>query len=136
MPLYLDTMFCDDVRKEVGRKLSFIGVYGKKIGVEFPFTFPKLYIVQKWDDVKKEDRIRVEVLLPGASQPNKFKINFPLPSSPFASFHIIIALVNLEVREASEIIIETFLEDSTTPSHRHSFGIIPREEIPAQPEFA
>lgn len=36
-------IFCDDIRTEVGEKLSFIGVYnGVLLLPEFPFTLPKL----------------------------------------------------------------------------------------------
>jgi hypothetical protein len=37
------SIFCDDIRTEIGEKLSFIGVYnGVLLLPEFPFTLPKL----------------------------------------------------------------------------------------------
>ncbi|WP_295433096.1 hypothetical protein [uncultured Thiodictyon sp.] len=40
---HIETLFCDDIRHEVGGKLSFIGVYsGGLIVPAFPVTLPKL----------------------------------------------------------------------------------------------
>lgn len=42
----IETLWCDDVRQEVGGKLSFIGVYtGGMIIPTFPITLPKLCLV-------------------------------------------------------------------------------------------
>jgi hypothetical protein len=43
MNRYLSTIFCDDVRWEIGGKLSYIGVYsGVLLAPEFPVTLPRL----------------------------------------------------------------------------------------------
>jgi len=43
---FLSTVFCDDVRQEVGNKLSFMGVYGPQLVVPaFPTTIAKLCFV-------------------------------------------------------------------------------------------
>ncbi|WP_133510302.1 DUF6941 family protein [Candidatus Thiosymbion oneisti] len=40
---YVETLFCDDIRHEMGGKLSFIGVYsGELLVPAFPVTLPKL----------------------------------------------------------------------------------------------
>ena len=49
-PKLIDWMICDDVRREMDRKLMFIGVYQDIIGVPtLPFTLPQLFILTKWD---------------------------------------------------------------------------------------
>lgn len=36
-------ILCDDIRQEVGNKVTLVGIYGNQIYVpKFPFTFPKL----------------------------------------------------------------------------------------------
>lgn len=43
---YLSAVFCDDIRQEMGSKLSLIGVYNGQMYVpEFPVTIPKLCLV-------------------------------------------------------------------------------------------
>jgi hypothetical protein len=43
---FMTTVVCDDVRKEEGNKLSYMGIYGANIVVPtFPFTLPKLCFV-------------------------------------------------------------------------------------------
>jgi hypothetical protein len=45
---HVETIFSDDVRQEVGSKLSFIGVYSEGLYVQdFPVTLPKLCITIK-----------------------------------------------------------------------------------------
>lgn len=40
---YMWTIVCDDIRQEVGNKVSYVGVYaGELIVPTFPFTLPKL----------------------------------------------------------------------------------------------
>ncbi len=46
MQPFLSTIYCDDVRQEVGGKLSLIGVYNGVMYVQqFPVTLPKLWVV-------------------------------------------------------------------------------------------
>jgi len=52
-PKLIDWMICDDIRREMNRKLTFVGVYQDIIGVPtLPFTLPQLYILTKWDTSK------------------------------------------------------------------------------------
>jgi hypothetical protein len=42
---HLQTIFCDDIRHEVGGKLSYIGVYSGRLLVPgFPLSLPKLCV--------------------------------------------------------------------------------------------
>lgn len=45
---HVETLFCDDIRHELGGKLSFIGVYSSGLFVPaFPATLPKLCLMVK-----------------------------------------------------------------------------------------
>lgn len=49
-PKLIDWIICDDVRTEVGEKLTMVGVYSKDIIVPMiPLLLPQLYLVTKWD---------------------------------------------------------------------------------------
>lgn len=42
---YMHTIFCDDVRQEVGNKVSFMGIYGPQMFVaNIPWVLPKICI--------------------------------------------------------------------------------------------
>jgi hypothetical protein len=66
------TMFCDDIRQEVGGKISYIGAYGGRVLVHgnFPFTMPKLALgivyLQQHDKVVWP--IRFWIFLPGDAE--------------------------------------------------------------------
>lgn len=46
MKPFLSTIYCDDIRQEVGGKLSLMGVYNGVMYVQqFPVTLPKLWIM-------------------------------------------------------------------------------------------
>lgn len=48
MMRYVQTIFCDDIRHEVGGKSSFIGVYEQKMLVpKFPVVLPRLCLAVK-----------------------------------------------------------------------------------------
>lgn len=48
IPRHVETLFCDDIRHEVGGKLSYIGVYSGGLFVPaFPVTLPKLCLSVK-----------------------------------------------------------------------------------------
>lgn len=48
MNRHIQTLFCDDIRHEVGGKYSYIGVYGERLIVStFPTILPKLCLALK-----------------------------------------------------------------------------------------
>ena len=52
-PKFIDWMICDDIRREINRKITLVGVYQDVIGVPaFPFTLSQLCILTKWDTSK------------------------------------------------------------------------------------
>src|SRR5436190_22823331 len=74
------TLFCDDVRLEVGNKLSYMGVFQTIIVPQLPVWLPKLAVVNHWrgDGVHLSE---VGILMPDrqqalvVSQPARFEIS-------------------------------------------------------------
>jgi hypothetical protein len=62
-------IFCDDIRHEVGGKVSYIGVYRRNLFVhgEFPFTLPKFGIrIHYVDDIDEApEELEFQVWFPG-----------------------------------------------------------------------
>lgn len=66
MPRYLQTQFCDDIRHEIGNKLSMMGIYHSALLVEkFPAELPRLFVSMKAnaDEGEEFKRLRFIVLI-------------------------------------------------------------------------
>lgn len=60
---------CDDIRQELGNKLSFMGVYGDEIFVpSFPFTFSQLSVAIKYRNLKSGDFFSIETKDPSGKK--------------------------------------------------------------------
>jgi hypothetical protein len=73
------TLFCDDVRLEVGNKLSLMGVFHQIVVQRFPVTLMKFAVVSQWRGegrhlsevrILSEDRQRPVML----SEPSPFEV--------------------------------------------------------------
>ncbi len=115
------TIFCDDIRQEVGGKASLMGVYRGILFVHsaFPVTMPKFGLAVSYrihfDDTRLED-VRLDILLPGDDEimPTA-KAVIPVsqmiaeddpPTSPgdtFREFHANIILSPLILKEKGKI---------------------------------
>ena len=104
------TLFCDDVRLEVGNKLSYMGVFQTIIVSQLPVWLPKLAVVNHWrgDGVHLSE---VRILMPDrqqalvVSQPARFEVSHG--SADNISF-----FVNVTFPVAGEYLVQT-LVDST-----------------------
>src|SRR5213078_5133161 len=73
------TLFCDDVRLEVGNKLSYMGVFQSIVVPQLPVWLPKLAVVNHWRG-EGTHLSEVRILTPDrqhpvvASQPTSFEI--------------------------------------------------------------
>lgn len=70
-PVYGTTIFCDDIRREVGGKLTFVGVYtnGLRLHAPYPAMLPKfcMHITVNVDaeDTHEIEGMELRVYLPG-----------------------------------------------------------------------
>jgi hypothetical protein len=104
------TLFCDDVRLEVGNKLSYMGVFQTIMVPQLPVWLPKLAVVNHWrgDGAHLSE---VRILMPDrqqalvVSQPARFEVNHG--SADNISF-----FVNVTFPVAGEYVVQT-LVDST-----------------------
>jgi len=115
-----DTIYsfvCDDVREEVGNKLTFVGVYQKEIILpKFPTLLPKLAIVIFIDDLKKPlPAGYIKAHIPGR-KPQEIKFNKSRMSKNKAiTMSFFIAPVRFE--EVGEAIFEFYLGKEKKPTY-------------------
>ena len=70
MSKFLSTTFCDDIRQEIGGKISLIGVYNGVMYVpQFPVTLPKLWLM-------------TTLVMPYKEPPHSMKIHVTKNSEP------------------------------------------------------
>lgn len=104
------TLFCDDVRLEVGNKLSYMGVFQNIIVPQLPVWLPKLAVVNHWrGDGGHLSEVRI--LMPDrqqalvVSQPARFEISHG--SADNISF-----FVNVTFPVAGQYVVQTLVDSS------------------------
>ena len=69
LPENLDTILCDDIRREVNNKITLIGIYGNKIIVpDLPFLLGHLGILQLWRGGNGKFNVHCAVLDPDGTE--------------------------------------------------------------------
>ena len=58
------TIICDDIRQEVGGKISLMGLFEDIYATKFPAIHPRLAIITEWSDGSGEFDIRSRILSP------------------------------------------------------------------------
>jgi hypothetical protein len=104
------TLFCDDVRLELGNKLSYMGVFQNIVVPQLPVWLPKLAVVNHWrgDGAHLSE---VRILMPDrqqalvVSQPARFEISHG--SADNISF-----FVNVTFPTAGEYLVQTLIDSS------------------------
>ena len=104
------TLFCDDVRLEVGNKLSYMGIFQNIIVPQLPVWLPKLAVVNHWRGAGAH-LSEVRILMPDrqqalvVSQPARFLISHG--SADNISF-----FVNVTFPVAGEYIVQTLIDSN------------------------
>ena len=104
------TLFCDDVRLEVGNKLSYMGVFQTIVVPQLPVWLPKLAVVNHWRG-EGAHLSEVRILMPNreealvVSQPARFEINHD--SADNISF-----FVNVTFPVAGEYLVQTLIDSN------------------------
>jgi hypothetical protein len=106
----LYTLFCDDVRLELGNKLSYMGVFQNIVVPQLPVWLPKLAVVNHWRG-EGAHLSEVRILMPDrqqalvVSQPTRFEITHG--SADNISF-----FVNVTFPVAGEYLVQTLIDSS------------------------
>jgi hypothetical protein len=83
-------LFCDDIRQEVGGKLSYMGVYHGVLQAHgsFPLTLPKFGIVttyvERFDALTEEEKARnisIKILVPNENGGEKLLFESEIPAA-------------------------------------------------------
>lgn len=104
-------ILCDDVRLEVGNKLSFMGVFQEIYVPEIPFGLPRMAVCNHWrgtGDYLSE----VRILYPGRQQALAASTPSQL-SLPVQGFNTNVTFfLNLHFTQAGEYVVQTLLDSN------------------------
>lgn len=121
------TIFCDDIRQEIGGKLSFMGVYNAVLipSAPFPVTLAKLCAavsIRFYTDEPLPSKAQLKVFIPGQDAPS-LVADLPLPDQPipalvqqsetlgnFWSLNLNIVIAPLEIKEEGILRIRAFID--------------------------
>jgi hypothetical protein len=112
---------CDDVRLEVGNKLSLMGVFQEMYVQKLPIILPKMAIVSQW---RGEGNFSSEVLI---ISPDR---TITIAGSPLTSFQIppngyannITFFMNLHLERAGDYLIQTYINSDLFTERKLTIG--------------
>ena len=107
----LFTLFCDDVRLEVGNKLSFMGVFQNIIVQQLPISLIKFAIVNHWQG-QGSYLSEVRILTPDRQQPIVVSqpTRFEIASGGFADN--ISFFVNVTFQKPGRYVVQTLIDSN------------------------
>lgn len=78
------TIFCDDIREEVGNKHSYMGLYRGvlRLATPFPATLAKLVVIVNWQEPADKEYVpvTVRIFLPGQEDDGEPAVNLTVPA--------------------------------------------------------
>lgn len=118
------TILCDDIRQEVGNKISLMGIYGKEVIIpEIPFVFPKLCLLLTAREVRLEIHdIKVIINVP---QSDPIVLDIPAPPSQKIpqDIQIGMTIASLKIQSEGDSTIEIFQKGELKPFVSHRFHL-------------
>jgi len=117
-------LLCDDVRNEVGNKLSVMGIYGPELWLgKIPALMPKLCFVVMLEHIERSFvSAKARVSMPG-NDPVELPIQALPGPQPGSNHTIIVALAPAKIGQEGRARFELFLENEATPQVVHEFSI-------------
>jgi len=104
------TLLCDDVRQELGGKISLMGIFENVYANSFPAVHPRLATVNEWADGLGEFEATLRILSPDRKTVLRETVTkLKLVNARFKHRDISIHL-NLEFREPGTYWIENYLD--------------------------
>ena len=119
---HVSTHICDDVREERGNKLSLMGLYDEAI------LFPKLPVRREpWRGAHLRDARTVKIEIDGTALDKPHRVEARVDYAPGESrkekLQIAIALSPLAFAQEGTLVISTYFNGASRPSHVHTLQI-------------
>lgn len=109
-------IICDDVRQEIGGKISLMGLFENIYATKFPAIHPRLAIMAEWSEGRGEFEVKTRILSPDRKSVvretvSKIKLNDANFRHRDVSLHL-----NVDFKIPGTYWIENFLDDELVNS--------------------
>jgi hypothetical protein len=123
-PKFEYSIICDDIRQEVGNKLTFVGVYQDQIFVsQIPYVFPKLCFFIQYNDITAGDIFVLEVTDPDDKIIEKpVNITIPTAQKP-GKMRLSGAFSPLNIKKEGNYTLSITVNDNAKKKHQVVFAI-------------
>ena len=129
-PQLVYTIFCDDVRLEVGNKLSLMGVFHQLVVQQFPVTVLKFAIVSQWrGEVQHLSEVRI--LTPDRRQPVVLAEPAPFEIVPGGVANNISFFFNVEFPAPGRYRVQTLVDSTLADEQELTLSLLDPNGTPA-----
>lgn len=127
-------IICDDVRNEVGNKLSFMGIYPTGIVLPFvPNTLKGLHVIFLLDGIKKRfNKVRFILTIPG-SNPFELFSDAPPEDHQKKTLQLVFGLAPLKIEKTGMARIKLYIDETLEPEVEYEFEIKLSSDVMAKP---
>ncbi|MDQ3743342.1 MAG: hypothetical protein M3444_03060 [Acidobacteriota bacterium] len=124
------TLFCDDVRLEVGNKLSLMGVFHQIVVQHFPVTLLKFAVVSQWRG-QGSYLSEVRILTPDRRHPVVLAEPSPFEVAPGGVANNISFFFNVEFPAPGTYRVQTLVDSTLTDEQELTLILIDASGSPA-----
>ncbi|MBU1106086.1 MAG: hypothetical protein KKB51_05400 [Candidatus Riflebacteria bacterium] len=104
---YKCVLVCEDIRQEVGGRVSLMGVLGSKLLVQsFPLPFPKLCLFIEWGEIAGKVNVTLNIIPPDGVEIPKVRPSAPIQGQPGLVARSMIVLSNFSFPAAGKYVFE------------------------------
>ena len=104
---YKCVLFCEDIRQEVGGRVSLMGILGTKLLVQdFPLVFPKLCLFIEWGEVKENINVTLNIIPPDGVKMNSVHPTANIAAQQGVVSRSMIVLTNFAFPKAGQYVFE------------------------------
>jgi hypothetical protein len=120
------TIICDDIRLELGRKISLMGIYDEAIVFKrVPARIAKLCMFQRWDGWNQPEKVRIQIrgtALSGifSAEGGREKDHF---NPDIKRARVMIAFAPFDVVDVGDVEFLTYFGDIEQPAYSHRIEI-------------
>lgn len=124
------TIFCDDVRLEVGNKLSLMGVFHQIVVQHFPVTLLKFAVVSQWRG-RGSYLSEVRILTPDRRHPVVLAEPSPFEVAPGGVANNISFFFNVEFPAPGRYRVQTLIDSSLADEQELTLVLVDPNGLPA-----
>lgn len=104
---YKCVLICEDIRQEVGGRVSLMGVLGSKLLVQsFPLPFPKLCLFIEWGEIQGKVNVTLNIIPPKGVELPTVRPSAPIQGQPGLVARSMIVLSNFAFPAPGNYIFE------------------------------